>query len=256
MLLAGQQNGRCRYRAFIKVATSMQRKAEGPGHSAEQVRGWVRRDLTLLADLKPAGAIRLDKPTGRGEIRHVTLLKNGVRRWWWSGLVRELLWSWEIEDVSMSLRAVAEFLELHERTLWRWRGGHSVPSASDMRRLLWYLGFFPDANADRRQSNLFSMEMELRGFTDRERERALAFLNRELWQPIYQWRPPEDWLTDPAKMSPELRHLRRTAARAIAPEPLSIKGGPGAYMEFFDDTGRRVAPPPWLRPFIPEEDPE
>jgi len=203
-LLAGQPRRRINYRPFLERATRMFKATwEDGSYSDKQIRESVRYDLGVLASLKPRGAVRLEKPREDGQVRYVVLSRGGARRWLWAVYVQSVL-RITADLRSASVRRIADGVGRHERTVWRWFAGDSVPSARDASEVLHFFvrtALSPKLSAAevlaaRRMESpvrglfgsglLYELgeEMKRRGFTKRERARSLKYIEERIVKPF------------------------------------------------------------------------
>ena len=225
-LLAGQGPRRVPYRKFLERATVVfTGSPECEGLSWEQVRDALRHDLGVLAALRPAGAVRLERRGNRKQITHVVLSASGARRWLWAEPVKELIKVTTMGMVGVaraaSIAFLAKFIGRSTSTVYRWLAGNTVPSPEDIARVIITRARLPrfvasattgvGATIDlQREATQVPREMLRRGFSKREHDRAVAYLQKNLWEPF-------SWLyrignepTDPN--DPWLRKLNARAA--------------------------------------------
>ena len=208
-LLAGQPRRRVSYRRFVKRATRMFSITwKGAGYSDKQIRECVRYDLQVLANLRPSGAVRLEKPCEGSQFRYVVLSRSGARRWLWAVYAKTVL-RITATARSASVRRIADALGRHERTVWRWFAGDAVPGPANARALIRFFvqaGLPPGLPPRQRAAGLrafrriepvvFEMlgrglldalerEMSKRGFTEREKARSLEYIEERLLKGLY-----------------------------------------------------------------------
>ena len=226
-LLAGQGPRRVPYRKFLeRAAVVFTGSPECEGLSWEQVRDALRHDLGVLAALRPAGAVRLETRGNGKQIGYVVLSKSGARRWLWAEPVKELIKVTTMGMVGVaraaSIAFLAKFTGKSTSTVYRWLAGDTVPSPVDIKRLMGAREDLPLFAVTARtgigalsdfmmEATRVHREMLRRGFSEREHDRAMAYLEENLWEPFYNAGWDEAQGIDPN--APWLRKLR---ARTVA----------------------------------------